>query len=165
MPIVMGPPSFVTIRDVVDSDSATTFTISFNSDQAFIARVTYWAGPMTYVGASLGNAIDAAATTRHSITLTPPAGSGGKVFAFEISVDATDTSGLSLRPYQGVTQLYGARVPGSQMGASVPVRWNASGGTPPAPAGGTGGQGGGTGNWNQYAWAQYNPKGTTYPTP
>jgi len=165
MPIVMGPPSFATIRDIVDSDTATTFTISFNSDQAFIARVTYWAGAMTYVGASLGNAIDAAATTRHSITITPPAGSAGKVFAFEITVDATDVSGLTLRPYQGVTQLAGARVPGSQMGASVPVRWNAFGGTPPAPAGGTGGQGGGTGNWNQYTWAQYNPKGTTYPTP
>jgi len=161
--IPMGPPKFITISNIYDADTATTFTITFDSDQAFIANVQYWAGSMPAANnqAPLGTVIDAAATTHHVLTVTPAAGSGGKVFAFQINVDPTDVTGLTLRPYNGVTQLYGAR-PAS---LSVPVRFYAFGGNPPAPSGGTGGQGGGTGNWNQYTWAQYNPKGTTYPTP
>jgi|SRR5215831_4802260 len=93
------------------------------------------------------------------LTSTPQ----GKTMGYEIT--STTAPPPTLRPYQGVVRIPGARTV-AKLNA-VPVRWNSFGGTPPAPAGGTGGQGatGATGNWNQYTWAQYNPKGTTYPTP
>jgi hypothetical protein len=164
MPIVMGPPLFVTLSNVKATPTATGFTLTFNSDQAFKAAAAY--SPIDENISNSGSISDAAATTIHSIAINVGTGHGGRNYAYVITVDPTDVSGLTLRPYNGSIRLLGGRS-GTAFGynLSVPVRFYAFGGTPPAPSGGTGGQGGGTGNWNQYIWPQYNPKGTTYPTP
>ena len=157
-----GPPSFLTLTNIYVSNAPTAFTITFDSDQAFIANIQVWPGsiPGQNAQAPLVTVVDAAATTHHVLTATIGVGHAGQVYAFQINVDPSDVTGLTLRPYNGVAQLSGARVPGSQMGASVPVRFFMYGdGTRPA--------GGGPNkiNWSSYTWAQWNPKGTTYPTP
>jgi hypothetical protein len=159
--ITSGPPAFATLREIYARPTATAVTLSFLTDQAVQCSVDWY--PIDENIANSGTVTDAAATTSHTLTFTPGAGHNGKDYGFRIYLAATDVSGLTLRPYNGTIQLLGARAAGQTAfgsALSVPVRWNMFGGTPPAPAGG-----GGIGNWNQYAWAQYNPKGTTYPTP
>jgi hypothetical protein len=153
VPIVMGPPSFLTLSNIVDIDTPTSFTITFNSDQAFIARVTWTAlseAPAPGSAPATGFAIDAAATTNHSILLTIGAGHAGKNYSFVITVDPTDVSGKTLRPYNGVTQLTGARVPP----IATPIKFYTFGVLYPPLAGGLPGGG----NWSTYSWAQYAPK-------
>jgi len=156
-----GPPLFITLSNIYDSDTATSFTVTFDSDQAFVANLQAWAGSIPgQSGNAIATVTDSSAVLHHVLQVTVGAGHAGQVYSFNITVDSSDVSGLTLRPYNGVTQLAGARVPGSQMGASVPVRFFMYGdGTRPA--------GGGPNhiNWSSYTWAQWNPKGTTYPTP
>jgi len=165
--LAAGPPLFVTVSNLRVNPSASAFVVTFDSDQAFQAAVNWTAdtdAPSPGGGPLTGIANEAGPTTRHSITVAPAQAAAGKTYTFYIQLAAADSSGLLIRPYalDGFVQLVGARAAANQ---TVPVRFYAFGGTPPAPAGGTGGQGGGTGNWNQYTWAQYNPKRTTYPTP
>lgn len=152
--IVMGPPLFVTLSNIYDADTTTTFTITFDTDQPVICNVTAWAGSSPNVGTPLTPVVDASARTHHVITVTPPAGNAGNVFAFQIALDSTDTSGFTLRPYIGVTQLARRATP------DVPARFYMYG-DGSRPAGG----GANKMNWSSYTWAQYNSKGTTYPTP
>lgn len=160
--IVMGPPNFATVSNVVVSSTNQAFTVTFLTDQPCICNIQWWSLDDPSI-TTVTTIVDAGATTRHTFTTANMgAGHAGKHMAFQINMDPTDTSGLYIRPYVGTIQLIGARA-GTTL--AVPVRFYAFGGNPPAPAGGTGGQGGGTGNWNQYTWAQYNPKGTNYPTP
>jgi hypothetical protein len=164
--IVMGPPLFVTISDIRTVVTSTTFTVTFTTDQACQCAINWTADtdPPSVGGAPpTGIVNDAAATTSHSIVVTPAGGAGGKTYTFVIQLASTDSSGLQLRTRDGFVQLSGARAAGQTAfgyNLSVPVRFYRFGGTPPPAAGG-----GGIGNWNTYAWAQYNAKGTTYPTP
>lgn len=93
---------------------------------------------------------------QRNITLALPAGSNGKAFRWTMFMVPDDTT-VRTYPTDG-----GFRVPESRTvarGNALPVRFNTYGdGTRPA-------SGGGIGNWSSYTWAQYNPKGTTYPTP
>ena len=146
---------YITLSNIIDSDTTTAFTITFDTDAACICNITAWPGSSPGVGTMLGPILDASARTHHVLTITPAAGNAGQVFSFSINLDPTDTTGLTFRSYVGVTQLVRRATP------DVPVRFYAFGGTPPPGAGGTpGGY-----NWNTYVWAQYNPKGTTFPTP
>lgn len=64
-----------------------------------------------------------------------------------IKRDSGDTSGREMRSYVGTLKL--RQVPAN----FVPVKFYEYGGTPPPPPGGD------EGDWNTYAWAQYNPNG------
>jgi len=162
--IVMGPPGFASISNVQVIPTATNFVVKWLTDQAVQSDVVWTAitdaappgqGPYT------GTVAEAGPFTQHSVTVTPSPAAGGHQYAFRITLDNADSSGLTQRDYVGTVQLLGARTPTTKLAPSVPVRFYQFGGTPPPGAGG-----GPTGsNWNTYTWAQYNPKGTTYPTP
>lgn len=158
--IPMGPPAFLTVSNVAPlplSPLGQRLTVYFDSDQSFISNVA-WYSPddQTIVP---GQVTEAGANAKgHAPVIDLGTPHPGKHVIFTITVDPTDTSGLTLRPYVGVYDMPGARI-GTAL--AVPVRFYAFGGTPPPGA-----HGGPTGsNWNTYTWAQYNPKGTTYPTP
>ena len=163
MPIVMGPPNFLTVSNIYDGTTSTVINLVFDTDQPCICRVDAYAGSVPLVGPSVGNAKDASAVTHHVIPVTPSPSVPGGIFAWNVTLDATDVSGLNFRPFNGVAQLGGARGAGQTAfgyNLSVPVRFFMYGdGSRPA--------GGGANkiNWSSYTWAQWNPKGTTYPTP
>lgn len=164
--IVSGPPNFVTVSNVLPSSTNQAFTVRFTTDQAVICNIQWWSLDDPSI-TTITTIVDAGATTTHVFTTANMgAGHAGKHFAFQINIDPTDTSGLTLRPYIGTVQLIGARA-GTPL--AVPVRFYMFGGTPPAPpsGGGTGSPPAGpaAGNWNQYTWAQYNPKGSVFPAP
>jgi hypothetical protein len=173
MPIVMGPPAFVTLSNIRTIPSSTGWTITFDTDQPVLMAMDYWSqNDPSLQNPWAGSVLEGVLTTHHSIaTAALPAGKHvGYVFGYSLRLDANDVSGLTLRPQQGLVQLLGARAPGQTAfgnALSVPVRFYQFGGTPPPGPGGTqpGGGGPNIGNWSTYTWAQYNPKGTTYPTP
>jgi hypothetical protein len=157
MPIVMGPPAFVTISDIRTVPTATGFTVTFTTDQSVQCALTWTAdtdAPSIGGGPLSGTVNDAAATTVHSIAVTPAQAAGGKTYLFSIGKATTDTTGLVVRPRDGFVQLTGARTPTQPMGQSVPVKFYQFGDTPPAPAGG----GPSKTKWSTYVWAQYAPK-------
>jgi|SRR5215831_7516202 len=165
-----GPPLFVTVSNIRVNPSASAFTVTFDSDQAFTAAINWTAdtdAPSVGSGPLTGVVNEAGPTLRHSIVVAPAQAAGGKTYTFYIQLASTDASGLVIRPYalDGFVQLTGARTVGN--GQALPVRFYQFGGTPPPGAGGTqpGGGGPNIGNWSTYTWAQYNPKRTTYPTP
>jgi hypothetical protein len=156
-PLVAGPPGFITLSNVIPSSTATAFTVSFQTDQPVICRMDWWSQDDPSV-TGVVTIVDAGATTQHTFTTASlGAGHAGKHFNFRLSLDPTDVSGKTLRPYFGTIQLIGARA-GTAL--AVPVRFYTFGGTPPPTPGG-----GGIGNWSTYTWAQYNPKGSIYPAP
>jgi hypothetical protein len=154
------------LHDVYPSSTPNSFTVKFLTDQPCICAMDWAAltGDTTQTGTT---SPDAAATTVHSFTVTPgsPPAVGGQQFSFTLRLDNTDTSGLTLRPYNGYLQLVGARTTTNQK--ALPVRFYTFGGAPPPGAGGTqpGGGGPNIGNWSTYIWAQYNPKQSVYPAP
>jgi|SRR5215472_1313768 len=168
--LVAGPPLYVTVSNIRTNPSASAFTVTFDSDQAFQAAIQWIAdtdAPSPGGGPLTGIVNEGGATLHHSIVVAPSQAAGGKVYIFYIQLASTDSSGLILRPYalDGAVQLIGSRTVGN--GQALPVRFYQFGGTPPPGAGGTqpGGGGPNIGNWSTYTWAQYNPKRTTYPTP
>jgi len=162
--IVMGPPKFVTISTVLFRATGTTFTLEFDTDQ-LVQLTLNWtrmdppADPGT--GGVSGSATDPAATLHHVLTATGGL-SPGQLLMLTLNLAATDVSGLLLRPYVTQQRTGNVRMPAPVAGRSVPVRFYQFGGTPPPPAGG--GTPPAAGNWNTYIWAQYNPKGTAFPT-
>ena len=157
MPLVAGPPAFVTISDIRTIPTATGFQVTFTTDQSVQCAVAWTAdtdAPSIGGGPLTGIVNDAAATTVHSIAVTPAQASGGKTYTFLVQKATTDTTGLVVRPRDGFVQLTGARTPVQAMGQSVPVKFYQFGDTPPAPAGG----GPSKSKWSTYAWAQYAPK-------
>ena len=168
--IVAGPPLFATPRNMYIRATGTTIGVEFDTDQAIqLSLVWQRTDPGADPGqAPLGGTVTDAAAATHHLLVTPASLAPGQAVLLTVQLASTDSTGLTFRPIVTQQKTIGARAAGRQAfgyNLSVPVRFHAFGGTPPAPAGGTGGQGGGTGNWNQYTWAQYNPKGTTYPTP
>lgn len=158
MPIVMGPPAFITLSNVRSIPTNTGFTLTFDTDQPCLMAMDYWSQNDPSLQGLAGSVLEGLNVTHHSIvTNALPAGNHtGYMFGYSLRLDANDSSGKTLRSQQGFVQLLGAR---SSRNLSVPVRWNNFGdGT--APPGGAG-----IGNWSTYKWAQYNPKLTTYPTP
>jgi hypothetical protein len=144
-----SPPTIVTFRAVTNVIGKLTVTILSSAPDAAPVVVTE--------GTS--------AEGPRNVALTMPAGSAGRTFRYTISL-APDVTTLRSYPVDGAFRVPGARTVAN--GQAVPVRWNTFGdGTRPANGGGTTtlGQGPAAGNWSSYAWAQYNPKMTTFPTP
>lgn len=166
--IVMGPPVFASIRDVLPSSTPTTFTVRATTDYPIQLQMDWWSQNDPSVITAGTAPVEAGPTTQHSFTVTLPAGNhAGYVFGFNFRQDSNDTSGFQWRPFQGTVQIVGSRASRNQ---TVPVRFYQFGGTPPPGAGGSappgpGSNGPNIGNWSTYTWAQYNPKLTTYPTP
>lgn len=156
--LVSGVPVFATIRDVKATPNPTGFVVTATTDVPILLQLDYWSQNDPSIPSGVGGTAPAesGATTQHSFVVGLGTGHTGYWFGFNFRLDSNDVSGYLWRPYQGLVQISGARV---ARGLSVPVRFYQFGGTPPAPAGGAGG------NWNQYTWAQWNSKGTTYPTP
>ena len=158
MPIVMGPPAYLTISNIRVVPSATGFTVNFTTDQPAQCAVFWIAdtdAPSVGGGPLQGTSSDAAATVNHSIAVTPAQAAGGKTYVFYIQMASTDTSGLVIKGSpDGFVQLTGARTPTQQIGTSVPVKFYQFGNVTPAPAGG----GPNKTSWSQYSWAQYAPK-------
>lgn len=162
-PLVAGPSGFVTLSDVNagSSPNGASLVFTFNTDQAVQLSVSLvdarFPGSPPIVSNEAG-----AAQGRRTLTV-PLTGMAGQVVNFTIS--SLTPPPPTLRPYTGSVRIAGSR--GGTANPPVPIRFYMFGGTPPPPAGGgplppaPGNQG----NWNSYAWAQYNPKGTTYPTP
>jgi hypothetical protein len=153
---------YITISNVKPIPTASTFSVQFDTDVACKMAMDWWSqnDPSITVATSV---LEGSALTRHNIAAGAfPAGDHtGKVFGFSLRLDATDTTGLTLRSYQGFVQLLGARTVGK--GNAVPVKFYTFGdGTRPANGGGTGPYLGGpnAGNWSSYTWSQWNPKGT-----
>lgn len=161
--LLVGPQGasttkFITISNVRATATATTFTVTFDTDVPCLMAMDWWSQNDPSVITSTA-VLEGVARVNHTIASGAfPAGDHtGKVFGFSLRMDANDTSGLGIRPYQGTVQLLGARTVAKNN--AVPVRWNMFGdGTRPSG-------GGGIGNWSSYTWTQYNPKNTTYPNP
>lgn len=158
--IVAGPPLFATISNVQPIPANNAFQVVFDTDLPIQLQVDYWSQNDPSLPQPLAGTMSEAGPATHHVfssgALPGGANHSGYTFGFSIRKDANDVSNLTLRSYQGFVQLTGAR---STRGLSVPVRWNTFGdGTRPAG-------GGGIGNWSSYTWAQYNPKGSTYPAP
>ena len=157
--IISGPAGFITLSNVRFTATNNSFTVLFDTDQPVLMAMDFWSQNDPSLPAPLaGSVLEGVLRTAHVIAsgALPAGNHAGYVFGFSLRLDANDVSGTTLRSYQGYVQLPGARV---QRNLALPVRWNTFGdGTRP-----TGG--GGIGNWSSYTWAQYNPKGTTYPTP
>ena len=158
MPIVMGPPAFITLSNIRTAPTNTGFTLTFDTDQPCLMAMDYWGHDDPSLQGLAGSVLEGLNTTHHSITTNAlPAGNHtGYYLGYSLRLDANDSSGKTLRSQQGMVQLTGAR---SSRNQTVPVRWNTFGDGSAPPGGG------GIGNWSTYKWAQYNPKGTTYPTP
>lgn len=159
--------AWVTIRDVQVIPTATSFTVKFFTDFPCLMAMDWWSQNDPSI-TSASSVLEGVARTQHTISTGAfPAGDHtGKTFGFSLRMDANDTSGLGIRPYQGTVQLLGARTVAKQN--ALPVRWNTFGdGTRPVDGGGTGPlkNGPAAGNWSSYTWTQYNPKQTTFPTP
>jgi hypothetical protein len=158
MPIVMGPPAFITLSNIRTSSTNNTFTVVFDTDQPVLMAMDYWSyNDPTFT--TPGSVLEGVLGTHHTIStgaIAPVVNRAGKVFGFSLRLDAADVSGKTLRSQQAFVQLVGARL---QAGQQLPVRFNMYGdGTRPAG-------GGGNGNWSSYTWAQWNPKMTAFPTP
>ena len=155
--IVAGPPAFLTIRNVSPAPTPTGFSVTFDTDQACEIQMAWWPTLLPNTGPGVtGGPSDASPTTHHTLAVNIGASAAGLSYQFSLGLAAGDVSGLTLRPYQGSVQVMGRY---NRTTPALPVRWNTFGdGTRPAG-------GGGIGNWSSYAWAQYNPKQTTYPTP
>ena len=154
MPIVMGPPAYLTISNIRVVPSATGFTVNFTTDQPAQCAVFWIAdtdAPSVGGGPLQGTVNDAAATVNHSIAVTPAQAAGGKTYVFYIQMASTDTSGLVIKGSpDGFVQLTGARV----APAITPIKFYQFGTIyPPSPGGGPSGS-----NWSTYSWAQYAPK-------
>lgn len=168
MPIVMGPPAFITISNIKATPAANAFTVTFDTDIACLIQMDYWSHNDPSIPAGVAGTVTETATMRHTFT-TPalPAGDHtGKYFGFGLRLDSNDVSGSQMRGQQGWIRLIGARTVAKNN--AVPVRWNTFGdGTRPPNGGGTTslGQGPAAGNWSSYTWTQYAPKGTAFPTP
>jgi hypothetical protein len=162
--IVSGPTPqpYITVSNVVVAPGNTTFTVSFDTDVACMMELDWWSQNDPSMTASYAEN-EGVTRTHHTMTTSKAATRPGFTYGWSLRLDTNDTSGYLYRALiQGVAQCTGARAAASQ---TVPVRFYAFGGNGSPPPGGTGGQGGGTGNWSTYTWAQYNPKRTTYPTP
>lgn len=165
--IVAGPAGFVTLSNVIATPNAagTVVTFTVTTDQSVQLNFRIWDAMNPSVSASGTEAAAAVGTRTFAYTLSPvSANPQGRVMGYEItSVTAPPPT---LRPYQGTIRIPAART--TTNGKAVPVRWNMFGdGTRPQWGGGTTNRGDGpaAGNWSSYTWAQYNPKGTTFPTP
>jgi hypothetical protein len=162
------PQPWITISNIKPIPGTNAFTVTFDTDVTCLIQMDYWSHNDPSIPAGIAGVVTETATMRHTFT-TPalPAGDHtGKYFGFSLRLDANDVSGYQMRSQQGMVRLIGARSV-AKLNA-VPVRWNTFGdGTRPANGGGTTnlGQGPAAGNWSSYTWAQYNPKGTTFPTP
>lgn len=154
--IVAGPPGFLTISTVQVANTPTGFQVTFDTDQACEIQMAWWPTqfPNTGPGVS-GGPSDSSPVTHHVLGVNIGTSAAGQSYQFVLQLAAGDVSGLLLRPYQG-TALVQAKF--NRTTPAVPVRFYNFGGTPPPPAGG-----GGQGNWSTYAWAQWNPKGTSFP--
>lgn len=158
-PIVMGPPAFITLSNIRTIPVNNGFTLVFDTDQPVLMAMDFWSHDDPSLQSPwAGSVLEGQLVTHHSINTgaLPVGNHAGYYFGYSLRLDANDVSGKVLRSQQGMVQLPGAR---AQRNLSVPVRWNmfGDGSRPPG--------GGGIGNWSSYTWAQYNPKGTTYPTP
>lgn len=157
--------TFITISNIAATPAANSFTVTFDTDIPCLMALDWWSQNDPSITVP-GSTLEGVLRTRHSIsTGALPAGDHtGKYFGFSLRLDANDISGGKLRSYQGMVRLIGARTV-AKLNA-VPVRWNMFGdGTRPANGGGSGPRLEGSGNWSSYTWTQYNPHGTTYPTP
>lgn len=158
--LISGPPRFATISNVRAVPTNNGFTVYATTDVAIQLQLDYWSqnDPSIPPGVAGTAPAEAGPLTQHVFVVTLPGGNNrsGFVYGYNFRQDSNDTSGFQWRGFQGTIQTTGAR---STRGQTLPVRWNMFGdGTRPAG-------GGGIGNWSSYTWAQYNPKGTTYPTP
>ena len=170
-PLAIATPittsTYITISNVVATPAANSFQVTFDTDIPCLMAMDYWAHndpslPQPLAGSNLEGVL----RTRHTISsgALPAGNHTGYYFGFSLRLDANDVSGGKLRSYQGHVRLIGARSV-AKLNA-VPVRWNTFGdGTRPPNGGGSGPRLEGSGNWSSYTWAQYNPKGTTYPAP
>jgi len=162
---------YITLANISAASNASggAFTVTFDTDQPCICALDYYPsdGRITTAPTNSGTVTDSSAVNRHSLTVTfSDARNAGQNFGFRIRLDTSDTSALTFRTYTGSLRLNGSRTTGK--GNALPVRWNMFGdGTRPANGGGTGPllNGPSSGNWSSYTWAQYNPKGTSFPTP
>lgn len=163
--IISGPPAFITLSNIRTVPTSNSFTITFETDQPVLMAMDLWSHNDPSIG-SMASILEGVLRTNHTIaTGALPAGNhAGYYIGYSLRLDANDVSGKTLRSQQGFVQLIGAR---NQTGKAVPVRWNQFGDAtrPPNGGGNPARSMEGSGNWNSYTWAQYNPKGTTYPTP
>jgi hypothetical protein len=162
-----GPPPEITLSDIQLQASTTfpklTYQLSQNIDISCRWNTLDTNAPSV---AASGTALDNAGTVgQRSMTLNVGSGKEGLTIWYELYC-ASIPAGKIFRPLQGTFRMPKSRT--SVAGRSVPVRWNTFGdGTRPVDGGGTGAlkNGPNAGNWSSYTWAQYNPKGTTFPTP
>jgi hypothetical protein len=146
---------FITISNVKAIPTSSTFSVQFDTDVACKMAMDWWSQNDPSITTSTA-VLEGSALTKHNIAAGAfPAGDHtGKVFGFSLRLDATDTTGLALRSYQGFVQLLGARTTGK--GNAVPVRFYSFSGPMDAavPAAGQ------KGNWSTYTWSQWNSKST-----
>lgn len=160
-----GIPEFVRLSDVYDAPGIDMFEVTAITDYACMLRLSWErTNPPANPGASplSGTVDDAGPVTNHRLTV--PAGSIAQQPRQQIAQEVRYTIGLS--PSDSSTDAQGARrVLREYVGTLklrqapwnfVPVRFYNFGDTPPPPPGGD------EGDWNTYAWAQYNPSGQPF---
>lgn len=165
--IQSGPASFITLSNVSPVPGTNSFTVTFDTDQPVLMAMDFWSQNDPSI-TNAGSVLEGVLRTHHVIAsgALPAGDHTGKFFGFSLRLDANDVQGKTLRSQQGMVQLIGART--TVKGNALPVRWNTFGDGTRPPNGGAVAQGPylvGGGNWSSYKWAQYNPKGTTYPAP
>ena len=161
MPIVAGPPGFITLSNLIVGNDASSIYARCDTDGPI--RLTYRMWREKDPSVVYTETESAAAVGKRYQTL-PRASLGAMDFSGEIvfveisaTIPPNPVGTPILRSQVGSCRVTGART--TTNGKAVPVRWNTFGDGTRPPGGG------GVGNWSSYTWAQYNPKGTTYPTP
>lgn len=164
-PIQLAAPSpntaygipYITLSNVRPVPSTNGFTVYFHTDVPCLMAMDYWSQNDPSLQNLAGSILEGQLVTDHIIpsNVFPAGNHGGYVAGFSLRLDANDTTGLTLRSYQGLVQLLGAR---QQAGVQIPVKFYTFGTNYPPPAPGPGAYG--NGNWSTYSWSQYNPKGT-----
>lgn len=155
--LVAGVPKFLTLSEIYAVPGIDMFEVTCLTDGNCTLMLSWErTNPPANPGEFpvRGTVSDVGPTMRHrlavpddTIAVSPRQGTPQEV-RYEISLDPTDSSGRTLRPYIGTLKL--RQTPTN----FVPVKFYEFGGTPPPTPGGD------EGDWNTYTWAQYNPNGT-----
>lgn len=159
---IQGLPFFIRLSDIYPVPGVDMFEVTAITDYNCMLRLSWERTnpPANPGGAPLrGTVEDVGPLIRHRLAVPSgtivqnPTNPSPQEVRFTIDLSPSDSSGRNLRPYIGTLKL--RQTPHN----FVPVRFYQFGGDPPPPSGGDGG------DWNTYAWAQYNPSGQPFSFP
>jgi len=153
---IQGLPQFIRLSDIYPVPGTDMFEVTCITDYYCMLMLSWertnppanpGGAPLTGTVEDIGPQINHRLTVPAGAIAQQPRQQIAQEVRFEISLSPSDTSYRELRPYIGTLKLR------QQPWNFVPVKFYEFGGTPPPPAGGD------EGDWNTYAWAQYNPNG------